>query len=121
MCPRNLGSYEYVLTTGSSTNAPQKTPIPDKVQDHLARSTVFSMLDLHSGYWQLSVNPADRDKTAFCPGPGLGFYEFCRMPFGLSGTPSSFQCLMDKTLHGLSFVTIYLDDILLKNEETHTI
>jgi len=40
-------------------------------------------------------------------------YEFCRMPFGLSGT---FQCLIDKTLQGLSFVTIYLDDILVHSE-----
>ena len=43
------------------------------------------------------------------------------MPFGLSGTPSSFQCLMDKTLQGLSFVTINLDDILVhsETEEVH--
>ena len=79
------------------------------------------MFDLHSRYWQLHVNPADRDKTAFCPGPGMGLYKFCRMPFGLSGAPSSFQRLMDKTLHGLLFVTIYLDDMLVysKTEETH--
>ena len=78
---------------------------------------MFSTLDLHSGYWQLPVNLADREKTAFCPGPG----KFCRMPFGLSGTPSSFQCLMDKTLQGLSFVTINLDDILVhsETEEVH--
>ena len=43
----------------------------------------------------------------------MGLYEFCRMPFGLSGAPSSFQRLMDKTLQGLPFVTIYLDDILV--------
>lgn len=43
------------------------------------------------------------------------------MPFGLSGAPSSFQCLTDKILQDLSFVTIYLDDILIhsKNKETH--
>ena len=43
------------------------------------------------------------------------------MPFGLSGAPSSFQRLMDKTLQGISFVTIYLDDILVhsKDEDTH--
>ena len=86
-------------------------PLPDEVQNKLAGSSIFSTLDLHSGYWQLPVNPADREKTAFCPGPGMGLYEFCRMPFGLSGAPNSFQRLMDKTLHGLSFVMIYLDDI----------
>ena len=82
---------------------------------------MFSTLDLHSGYWQLPVSPADREKTAFCQGPGMGLYEFCRMPFGSSGVPSSFQRLMDKTLQGLPFVIIYLDDILVhsKNENTH--
>ena len=91
------------------------------MQDQLARSKLFSTLDLHSGYWQLPVNPTDREKTAFCPRPGMGFYEFCRMPFELAGAPSSFQCLMDKTLQGLSFVIIYLDDILVhsKNIDTH--
>ena len=50
----------------------------------------------------------------------MELYEFCRMPFGLSGTYSSFQCLMNKTLQGLSFVTIYLDDILVhSNEDTY--
>ena len=70
----------------------------------------------------MPVSPNDREKTAFCPGPGIGLYEFCRMPFGLSGAPSSFQRLMDKILHGLSFVTIYLDDILIhsKDEQEHT-
>ena len=96
-------------------------PLPDEVQDQLAGSTVFSTLDLHSGYWQLPVNPTDREKTAFCPGPGMGLYEFCRIPFGLAGAPSSFQRLMDKALQGLSFVIIYLDDILVhsKNIDTH--
>ena len=55
----------------------------------------------------------DRMKTAFCPGPGMGLYEFCRMPFGVTGGPSSFQRLMDKVLHGLSFATSYIDDVLV--------
>ena len=66
-------------------------PLPDEVQDRLAGSPIFSTLNLHSGYWYLPVNPVDREKTAFCPGPGMGLYEFCRMPFGLSSAPSSFQ------------------------------
>ena len=79
-------------------------PLPDEVQDRLSGSTVFSTLDLQSGYWQLPVSPTDQPKTAFCPGPGFGLYEFKRMPFGLSRAPSSFQRLMDKVLCGLSFV-----------------
>ena len=96
-------------------------PLPDEIQDRLAGSTVFSTLNLHSGYWQLNVNPVDKEKLIFARGPGMGLYEFCRMPFGLSSAPSSFQHLMDKTLQGLSFVTIYLDDNLVhsKDEDTH--
>ena len=43
----------------------------------------------------------------------MGLYEFCRMPFGVTGGPSSFQRLMDKVLHGLSFVTSYIDNVLI--------
>ena len=79
----------------------------------LAGSTMFSTLDLRSGYWQVPVSPGDQEKTAFCPGPGMGLFQFRRMPFGLTGAPSTFQRLMDKVLRGLPFVTIYLDDILV--------
>ena len=71
-------------------------PLVDEVQDRLSGCSVFSTLDLQCGYWQLPVNPADIQKTAFCPGPGMGLYQFKRMPFGLTGAPGSFQCLMDK-------------------------
>ena len=96
-------------------------PRPDEVQDHLAGSKFFTTLDLHSGYRQLPVAPADREKTAFCPGPGMGLYQFCCMPFGLSGAPGSFQQLMDSILRGLPFVLTYIDDILihLPTEELH--
>ena len=96
-------------------------PLPDEVQDRLAGSKFFTTLDLHSGYWQLPVAPADREKTAFCPGPGMGLYQFCRMPFGLSGAPGSFQRLMDSILRGLPFVLTYIDDILIHSptEELH--
>ena len=88
-------------------------PLPDEVQDRLANSTVFSTLDLQSGYWQLPVSVKDQEKTAFCPGPGMGLYQFCRMPFGLTGAPASFQRLMDKILRDLPFASTYIDDILV--------
>ena len=88
-------------------------PLPYEVQDRLSGSKVFLKLDLHSGYWQLPVKEEDCTKTAFCPGPGIGFYEFCRRPFGVTGGPSSFQRLMDKVLLGLPFATSYIDDVLV--------
>ena len=77
-------------------------------------STVFSTLDLKSGYWQLPVHVDDRPKTAFCPGPGFGLFQFCR-------TPSSFQRLMNRICGDLPFVTTYLDDLLIysKTPQAH--
>ena len=88
-------------------------PLPDEVQDRLAGSSVFTTLDLQSGYWQLPVAPDDQAKTAFCPGSGMGLYQFHRMPFGLTGALGSFQRLMDCVLRGLSFATTYIDDVLI--------
>ena len=60
-------------------------------------------------------------RTAFCPGPGMGLYQFCRMPFGLIGAPGSFQRLMDSVLQDLPFATTYIDDVLVfsQTEEQH--
>ena len=88
-------------------------PRPDEVQDCLMGCTVFSTLYLRSRYWQLSVHSKDQPKTAFCPGPGFGLFQFCRMLFGLSGAPSSFQRLINSICGDLSFVTAYLDDLLV--------
>ena len=94
-------------------------PRPDEVQDRLMGSTVFSTLDIRSGYWQLPVHVDDQPKTAFCPGPGFGLFQFRRMPFRLSGAPSSFQRLMNTICGDLSSVTTYLDDLLVHSKNIH--
>ena len=96
-------------------------PLPDEVQDRVGQAQVFSKLDCRKGFWQVPVSQADRHKTAFSPGPGMGLYEFCRLPFGLSGSPGTFQLLMDQVLRGLDFVIVYVDDILIysPNMSTH--
>ena len=94
-------------------------PLPDEVQDKLANSAIFSTLDLQCGYWQMPVNPPDRHKTAFCPGPGMGLFQFRYMPFGLTGAPSSFQRLMNQLLRNLPFVTVYIDDILVHSANVY--
>lgn len=90
-------------------------PLP-RVEDVLGRLTgakYFSSLDLESGFWQMHVAEPHRPKTAFVTPDGL--FEFCRLPFGLCGSPPSFQRLMDKVLDGLKWTECmcYMDDILV--------
>ncbi|XP_060758004.1 uncharacterized protein LOC132868818 [Neoarius graeffei] len=89
-------------------------PLP-KIEclDVLGRASLFSTLDLQSGYWQIAVDSKDREKTAFITKWGL--YEYTRMPFGLCNAPSTFQRAMELVLRGLQWETllIYLDDVIV--------
>ena len=79
--------------------------------DCLADVTIFTSLDLLSGYWQVELTKASRPLTAFSVGP-LGFYECVQMPFGLTNAAATFQCLMESCLGDLhlKWCIIYLDD-----------
>ena len=81
--------------------------------DALNGSQLFSSVDLRSGYWQIELDDASREKTAFITHAGL--YEFNVMPFGLCNAPSCFQRLMECVLRGLTWkiALIYLDDVLV--------
>ena len=89
-------------------------PLPriDDTLDMLAGKWWFSTLDLTSGYWQVSLSPEARCKTAFATHSGL--FQFRVMPFGLYNTPATFERLMDRVLQGLrwSRCLVYLDDII---------
>ena len=84
--------------------------------------TIFTSLDLQSGYWQVELTEASRPLTAFTIGP-LGFYECVQMPFGLTDALATFQCLMESYLGDLhlKWCIIYLDEIIVssKTPEEH--
>lgn len=86
-------------------------PRPAEALDSLSVSCWFSTMDLSSGYWQVELEPQDREKTAFNTGSGL--FQFKVMPMGLTNTPPTFQRLMELVLHGLHWkdCLIYLDDL----------
>jgi len=73
----------------------------------------FSTLDLRSGYHNIPIREADRDKTAFIT--RWRCFRYKVMPFGLTCAPSVFQQLMDLVLCGLTYETclVYLDDIIV--------
>ena len=81
--------------------------------DSLAGSTLFSTLHLASGYWQVELYPADREKTAFST--PKGHFEFNVMPFSLTNAPATFQGLMECVFAGISGeqCLTYLDDIIV--------
>ena len=73
-------------------------PVPNvgELLDCLHGSTVYSTLDLASGYWQVMVSEEDREKTAFVTKYGL--YQWRTMPFGLATAPATFVRLMEEVL-----------------------
>ena len=93
-------------------------PHIDETLDCLGGTTIFSSLDLKSGYWQVEMEEESKPLTAFTVGP-LGFYECERMPFGLTNAPATFQCLMENCLGELhlSWCIIYLDDIIVFSDD----
>jgi hypothetical protein len=100
-----------------------KYPSPriDDLFDQLKGASIFSKIDLQSGYHQLKFRASDIPKTAFITRYGL--YEYTIMSFGLTNAHAYFIYLMNKVfLEYLDkFVVVFIDDILIfsKNEEEH--
>ena len=120
MVPKKGGDYRLCIDCRklNSVTTVDAYPMPtiESILESLHGATVFSSLDLKSGYHQMMVAPEDREKTAFICEDGL--FQFTVLPFGVVNGPASFQRLMEKVLGSLigKVCYVYLDDIVCFSE-----
>ncbi|GKB63964.1 putative reverse transcriptase domain-containing protein [Tanacetum coccineum] len=122
---KELSDKGFIRPSSSPWGAPteERSPLPriDDLFDQLQGSSVYSKIDLRSGYHQLRVREEDIPKTAFRT--RYGHYEFQVMPFGLTNAPAVFMDLMNRVCKPYldKFVIVFIDDILIysKSKKEH--
>lgn len=111
------GSYRFVVDYRDLNKVTRIDPYPlPNVQETLAQlgnAKYFTVVDMASGYWQIEMEPRDREKTAF--NTPSGHYEWNRMPMGLVNSAAIWQRTADVILAGLlgKLCHVYLDDIII--------
>lgn len=92
----------------------QTFPMPN-LEEELGRMNgckYFGKCDIAMAFHQIKMFEGDKDKTAFTA--GFQKFQFKRMPFGLKGSPITWQLYLTTILVSLitSNMMVYMDDIL---------
>ena len=118
LVPKSNGSYRFCVDFRRLNAVTKKnaTPMPhfDEIFSEISGATVFSTLDLLSGFWQVPLTHRARELTAFTV--GNQHFQFTRLAFGLTGGPAIFVRLMQIVLSGLNHAVVFGDDILIYSD-----
>ena len=94
-------------------------PIP-KISSTLQEMEGFTYataLDLNMGYYTIRLDPdAQKICTIVLP---WGKYSYLRLPMGIAGSPDFFQEKMSSLMQTLSYIKVYLDDLLVITKSTY--
>lgn len=115
------GTYRFLVNFKglNSVTKVDKYPIPciDTIFTYLGKAMVFSVFDILKGFFQISIKPEHREKTAFRSHRGL--WQFRKMAQGMLNSPATFQRCMDSLLAEFLYVFcfIFFDDSLTYSED----
>ena len=114
-------TVDYRSLNKKSVSPATVLPHLDQVKEKLSGHSVFTVLDLNSGFFQIPLRQEDKEKTAFCPGPGFPVFQFTVLPQGISGGPAACTELMNRVYDNLPFTFNFMDDsmIISKSKEQH--
>ena len=109
LVPKKNGNVRLVIDyrqlNKQTINSTWPIPSIEEKFDTLKGSAFFTSIDMSAGFYQVYT-------TFSTP---FGSFKWLRMPMGLTGSPPTFQCLVEKVLVGLiwKICVPYLDDIIL--------
>nr|GEZ11996.1 reverse transcriptase domain-containing protein [Tanacetum cinerariifolium] len=92
-------------------------PFIDQTLESLAGNEYYCFLDGFSGYFQISIDPKDQEKTTFTR--PYGTFAYKRMPFGLCNAPGTFQRCMMAIFHDMIEKT--MEEFDFKVIDTHRV
>ena len=119
------GKWRWVVDFRALNSVTRKDsfPIPNIIEllSYLRKSKYFTSLDLAQAFHSIPVREVDREKLSFCALDK--FYQFCRMPFGLTSAPNTWARLVTQVLQEIpkTQLIVFFDDLLIHspNLEAH--
>jgi len=93
-------------------------PLIEDMFNKLGKATIFTTIDLQTGYMNIEVEEKAKPVTSFITDNGL--FEFNKMPFGLTGAPATFQRSMNLMLFDMPQAMVYIDDIIVFSKDFAT-